>query len=150
MEVLILRWGEPRYEEVIGGLRRDGALLAGMWLAAESRLDEHPGKTWVVAVDAGGRALAWCAFEPADEPGVDVKAVDSYERPESWDDDLYAVVYQVRHELIRFSSAVTYVFPEPLELHLWDGWVPTVEGWSDEPGVPSHHWTRLVRAPDPR
>jgi len=147
VEVLIIRQGDPLYEPVFGGLRRDQALLDRMWREAESRLDERPDKVWVVAVD-GGRALAWCAYQP--EAGGRVKAVNSFERPECWDADWYGVVYAVRHELIRRCEATTFVFNEILPLHVWDGWVPFVDGMSDEPGVPSHHWTGLRRAADAR
>lgn len=144
-DILILRHGSPRYEPVIGRLRGDAPLLAYMWQAAESRLDEHPDKVWIVPVDPADRALAWCAYQPCDRADAVVQCVNSFERPESWDDDLYAVVYAARHELIRYLDAVTYVFDEPLELHLWDGWVPFADGWSNEPDTPSHHWTGLRR-----
>jgi hypothetical protein len=147
-EVVILTAGDDRYEQVIGGLRNDRELLDVMWQAAESQLDERLDKVWVVAVEpATGRALAWCAYQPTTELNAQLKCVNSYERPECWDEDLYGVVYAVRHELIRHSSAVTFVFDEPLQMHLWDGWQPFDDGWSSEPGVPSHHWTGLRREP---
>ncbi|MEV0732322.1 hypothetical protein [Polymorphospora sp. NPDC050346] len=148
MEILILCEGDPRYEEVIGGLRDDQDLLDLMWQAAESRLDEHPDKVWIVAVD-GARALAWCAYQPATDPRAQVQAVNSFERPEAWDADWYGVVYAVRHELIRYRAGLTYVYDEIVDLHGWDGWTPTDDGWSNEPDTPSHHWTELLRPADP-
>lgn len=147
MELLVLRAGDARYNDVVGALTRDDRLRAEVWAAAESELQERPDKTWVVAVDAG-RALAWCAFQPSDEPGYVVKAVDSYVRPEAWHRRLYPLVFFRRHQLIRAVPAVTYVFDQPLALHFGCGWVPTGDGWSSEPGIPPHHWTRLVRDGD--
>lgn len=147
VEILILRHGDPRYEPVLAAMRSDQALLADLLTAAGSRLPEHEHKVWVIAV-RGGRALAWCAYEPSDEPGTTLKLVDSYERPESWDDDWYADVYQVRHELTRWYACVTYVYVDPLDLHLADGWQITAEGDSDEPGSEPHRWYRLVRPAD--
>lgn len=146
VEILILHCGDPRYEAVIGGLRRDVELLDLMWQAAESRLDEHPDKVWIVAAE-GGRALAWAAYRPGPDD-IEVQAVNSFERPEVWDTDWYGIVYAVRHELIRHHSAITYVYDEPLDLHLWDGWVCTDDGWSSEPDAPAHHWHELRRTAD--
>ncbi|HWB38354.1 MAG TPA: hypothetical protein VHA75_20240 [Rugosimonospora sp.] len=146
VEVLILRQGDARYEEMFGQLRADRALLADLWAAAESRLDEHPGKTWIVAVEAGV-PVAWCAYEPTDEQGAEVKCVDSYERREAWGRGLYARVFWARHRLIRRAEAITYVFAQPLGLHLSAGWRITGEGDRSEPGIPSHHWYELRRSP---
>lgn len=147
IEIMKVQVGDPQYEQVIGGLRADADLLAYMWQAAESRLDEHPTKVWIVAVDPNGRALAWCAYQPVGD-GV-VTCVNSFERPEVWGRGLYATVYAARHQLIRWFDAVTYVYDQPLPLHLADGWVPFEEGWSSEPDAPSHHWTGLRRPADP-
>lgn len=149
-EVVIVAQGDDRYEEVLGAVRGDRALLDLMWHQAEFELIEHPAKVWIAAVDPVGRPLAWCAIEPTDQMGAQVKAVDSCERPECWAEDVYGVIYAARHELLRNCAAVTYIFDEPLTMHLWDGWVPFAEGWSSEPGEPPHHWTGLFREADPR
>lgn len=147
-EILILRQGDPLYEPIIGGLRADTDLLDYMWQAAESRLDEHADKVWIVAA-RNGRALAWCAYEPsAGHADAGVKCTNSFERPECWDEDLYGIVYQARHEIIRHYRALTYVYGEPLPLHLWDGWTQVDDGWSGEPDAPSHHWYALLRDAD--
>jgi hypothetical protein len=146
-EVLIVQLGDPRYEEVLGRLRADRALLELMRVQAGFDLVEHPEKVWIIAVDPTGQPLAWCAYEPSDEPGIDVKCVDSCERPECWDEDVYLVVYTARHELIRQHRAVTYIYPEPVELHETDGWAVTGTGISREPGMPERRWYRLARQP---
>jgi hypothetical protein len=144
VRVLTLRQGGPCYEEILGQIRDDRELLAAAWSDAEMTLHEHPAKTWVVAVE-GGRPLAWCALEPAPpDEGVALKAVDSYERRDARGRGLYTRVYIVRHDMIRRRSAVTYLFDQPVPLHLADGWQVTTDGWSNEPGIPAHHWTRLT------
>lgn len=146
VEVLILRQGDARYEEVLSELRNDHVLLAEAWSDAEMILHEHAAKTWVIAVD-GSRPLAWCALEPAPlDEGVELKAVDSYERRDARDRGLYLRVYVVRHDMLRHRSAVTYLYDQPLPVHLADGWEITNDGWSNEPGIPAHHWSRLTRA----
>jgi len=150
-EILILRQGDPRYETVMARLRGDKRLLDEMWQAAESELDERDGKTWVVAVRVhDGQPVAWAAYEPSDRDGVDIKLVNSYEIPASWDDDWYLICHEVRHELTRAYSCETFVFDDPLDLFAWDGYEAFSDGWSSELGVPSHHWTGLRRDPDPR
>lgn len=146
-EILILRRGELRYESVFAQLRADQALLDEMWQAAESELDEHDDKVWVIAVRAyDGRPVAWATFEPSDTPGIDIKLVNSYEVPSSWDDDWYLAVHEVRHLLTEAYTCETFVFDDPLQLFEWDGYVAFADDWSNEPGVPSHHWTGLRRA----
>ncbi|SNT66285.1 hypothetical protein SAMN05421812_13632 [Asanoa hainanensis] len=145
-EIVVIRPGDNRYERVMSTLRADRPLLRRMWREAESRLDEHRRKTWVVAVGAGDRALAWCAYEPFARGCV--KAVNSFERPEVWGQGLYERVYNVRHQLIRYRRALTFIFDQPLPLHLRDGWVPVADGWSSEPDAPSHHWNELRRPAD--
>lgn len=143
VEILILQMGDDRYEDTVGRLRADRELRHEMWQAAESRLDEHPDKIWVIAHRLGEGALAWCAYEPSTEPGYELKLVNSYERPWSWSQDWYAVVYEVREVLTAGHACVSYIYAEPLEVHT--GWQVTAEGDSDEPDAPSHHWHRVVR-----
>lgn len=61
-----------------------------------------------------------------------MKCVNSFERPESRENDLYGLAYAARHEIIRHPDAITFVFDEPVEVHPWDGWVPFANGWSNE------------------
>lgn len=147
-EVVIVAMGDGRYEEVIGALRADWDLRDLMYVQADFDLVERPDKVWIVAVDPGGRVLAWCAYEPTEEAGAEVKCVDSCERPECWDEDVYGVVYAVRHELVRRYDAATYVFEGPLDLHRMDGWEVFVEGGAAEPDVPEDHWYGLRRPAD--
>ena len=43
-DVLNVRIGHPRYQELVGQIRADAVLLAQRWSDAERTLDEHPGK----------------------------------------------------------------------------------------------------------
>lgn len=146
-ELLVLRLGEARYEPVMAALRADEPLLAYLREAAGFELTEDADTVWIVATDDAGRVLAACAYEPADEDGIEVKCVDSWERPSSWDDDLYALVYAARHELIRWHDAVTYIYLDIVELHEWDGWVVVGSGVDPRTGI---RWYRLWRPADLR
>lgn len=141
--------GHPDYERVIGPLRRRRRLLARMWRDAESRLDEEPGKRWWVAVPRWRWlppvAMAWCAAVLEQRRW---RCVNSYDRPGFRWLRLYPAVYRVRHEHIRYLPAVTYVYAQPLPLHLADGWQIVEQGDSSEIDAPSHHWYGLIRGPD--
>jgi len=136
--ISILTPGDGGYEHILGPMRADLVLREYARDAADCHLREHPRKVWVVAHDPGG-VLAWCAYEPADEPGVEVKACDSVELPRAWDTDVWSVLYEVRQTLIGARTAVTYVYDQPLWLHLVDGWRPAGVGWDR-----GRRWTRLV------
>lgn len=140
--------GHPRYEELIGPLRGDDELLAVMLSEAESRLDEEPGKQWfVAAVQQGDRwvAGAWACAVVRD--GL-LWCCNNYERPGFRGNGLYGLAYDLRHAVLVESCglpAVTYIFVDPLQRHLDDGWRVTGEGDSNEPWAPSHHWFELRR-----
>lgn len=147
---LVTVWvGHPRYEELVGPLRADADLLATMWQEAESRLDEAPGKRWCLAVvehDGQLVAGAWAAAIVL--PDGTLKCTNSYERPNFRGHGLYMAAYRHRHSTIvrrHGGPAITYVYAQPLGLHLADGWNITDEGDSDEPDAPSHHWYELRR-----
>ena len=81
--------------------------------------------------------------EAAQAPGVPLATFNRA------DLDAFAAVHDAqRHRTIVVSSplpCVTYVFSDPVRLHLADGWRITDEGDSHEPDAPSHHWYELRR-----
>jgi hypothetical protein len=147
-QIVTVEIGHPRYEELLGPLRDDDQLSRSMWWDAESRLDETPGKRWVIAVvDDMGRsvAAAWAAAVTVDGQ---LKCCNNYERREYRGRGLYAAAYEHRHRIIVEPSelpCVTYIFREPLQLHLDDEWRVTGEGDSVVPDAPPHHWYELRR-----
>lgn len=149
--LVAVRIGEAGYEELLGPVRRDRALLDRMWQEAESRLGETGvGTLWCVATAAvaGTRvATAWIAI---DDAGDTLLLHDHYERPEYRGRGIYArLVGQVHadHMAAGDRPAVTYVFETPMLALSELGWTATGEGDSDEPDVPSHHWWRMEWQP---
>lgn len=146
-KIITVEIGHPRYEDLLGPVRAEAALLRQMWLDAESALDEAPGKQWVVAV-VDGRAGAWAAAYVKDGT---LHCVNSYEVVRGR--GLYAAAYRHRHDTIVApwtGLAVTYVYDQPLPLHLADGWRLVQSGVStvDEPdgdGKTEHRWHELRR-----
>ena len=60
VEIVAVHLGSPLYEELLGQVQTDMALMATMWQEAENDLDEHPDTVWYVAV-VDGVAAAWIA-----------------------------------------------------------------------------------------
>ncbi|WBB94158.1 hypothetical protein [Verrucosispora sp. WMMC514] len=142
--------GYPRYEELVGQIRTDPALLAAMWSDAEHRLIEHPRKVWSIAtVREGGRWVP-AAWACAVVDGNVLRCCDNYERPGYRDRGLYEAAYRHRHTTIVAPyplAAITYLFAQPIGLHMADGWYHTgVRGVSTEAGV-EHQWWKLRRDP---
>lgn len=149
---LVTIWiGHPRYEELLAPVRVDAALLRRMLLDAESQLDEQLGKLWCVAV-VDGQAGAWAAA--VEDCGM-LRCCNSYEVPAYRGLGLYAAAYRHRHDTIvapSTLSAVTYVYDQPLPLHLADGWAVTASGTSavaepDGDGKIEHRWHEMRRTP---
>ena len=137
------------YEPLIGSLREDSALLATMWQEAESRLDEAPEGApyvkmwWVTLAPNTSEPAAWAALVLG--ASGEVVCCNNYERGEWRGLGLYEQAYRRRHAILAALGmpAVTYIFAQPLALHLADGWRITGQGDSAEMGVPSHHWYEL-------
>lgn len=155
-EVLNIRLGDERYEELIGQIRTDPGLLAEMWADAEHEVVEVPGKVWtVVLVEQGGRWVpaAWCAAtveQHADGPVL--RCGDNYERRGSGRElGLYRVAYRYRHETVVLPSGLpglTYLFSQPVGPHESDGWYWTgVTGTRREVGLEPHDWWEMRREP---
>lgn len=149
-ELVNVAIGQPRYEELVGQIRTDPALLAHMWGDAEHRLEERPGKVWTVcAVRSEGRWVpaAWAASIAEDAM---LRCGDNYEHPAWRGKGLYAAAYTYRHTTVVAPSAlpaVTYLFAQPIALHEADGWYRSgAHGVSTEAGEP-HEWWELRRDP---
>ncbi|GGM27305.1 hypothetical protein GCM10011608_10080 [Micromonospora sonchi] len=149
-EVVNVAPGHRRYEELIGQIRANPALLARMWADAEHRLDEPPGKTWTVATvlyDGRWIPAAWAAC--IEQDGL-LRCCDNYEHPGWRGHGLYAAAYRHRHATIVAPSrlpAITYLFAQPIPLHEADGWYRTgVRGISTAAGV-EHEWWEMRREP---
>jgi hypothetical protein len=117
---------------------------AEVWADAEIGLTtaEHPEKVWWLAVDENERVLAFCAAWPGE--GGDTECGHNYElghreRTERhWPTVFAARQLWLLHMGV---SAYTYIFDQPLELHLAHGWrLDGDEGVSEL----DHHWQRLV------
>jgi len=143
----VLTMGDPDYETVFGPLREDQDLAHWMMQDAESTLDEKPGKIWwVLVADNGVTAMAWCAATvTTDHDGSElIRCTNSYHRREYRDTELYPLVYSARHAWLveQGIDAETYVYDQPLPLHLADGWEIETDGVSHEVDEP-HRWYGL-------
>jgi hypothetical protein len=155
LAVETLSHGEQLYGDLLDRLRDDAHLVARMRTDAESSPDELdvPGTQWSVVLTAAGVPAAWCAATP--DGAGQLVCHSNYEVPAYRGLGLYAAAYHARHRdvLLQFKRpAVTYLFPEPVPLHVANRWVPdtTPAGVGTSrpyPGGPIHHWQRLTWAP---
>lgn len=154
MRVVTLAYGEPEYGVRLGQVSGDAELVARMWADAESRPFElaEPGTRWSIAlVDDGDGEVpaAWCAVREITEDGQPVlKGLCNYEVPAYRGHGLYLAAYRERHRRVVRPSvlpAVTYLFAQPIGLHLGDGWHHT--GLTGPGELPDHQWWELRRDP---
>ncbi|MEU7822938.1 hypothetical protein [Catellatospora sp. NPDC049133] len=151
VELVTVRMGEAAYEELLGPVRADAALLEQMWRDAETpRLDEKPGKTWCVAtVHHGGRriAAAWAAAIEEEHEGQRIlRCSDSYDVPAWRGRSLYTLAYAWRHATIVVPTGLparTFVYAQPKVLHDRDGWTVVNSDTSHEPGLDPHEWFEM-------
>ncbi|MCX5070897.1 hypothetical protein OOJ91_34175 [Micromonospora lupini] len=148
-DVILVRAGDSRYEELLGQIRTDQLLLAQMWADAEHRLDERPDKVWSVAIVHDGRGWVPAAWAAAVAEADVLRCSDNYERHGYRGRDLYAAAYAHRHATVVQPSGLpgeTYLFAQPIPLHEADGWHRTgLSGVSVEAAEP-HQWWQLRRA----
>ncbi len=152
MDVTALTPGTVRYASMMAQLAAD-PLAAEWWQDAESGVDA--GVSYMM-VTVAGRPAAWAGWQLI-EGGTIVKCCNNYVRRghRNQDPELYKVAFLARHDqvLTRLGlPAVTYLFPEPIPLHLEYGWRldtgPGSAGTSRAVrGGPLHHWRRLVWTP---
>jgi hypothetical protein len=155
LAVETLSHGEQLYTDLLDRIRRDADLVSRMWTEAESAPDELdvPGTQWTVAITEAGEPAAWCAAT-IDRAGQLV-CHSNYEVPANRGRGLYAAAYDARHRdvLLKYKrAAITYLFPEPIPLHLASGWIPDAapggSGTSSPyPDGPTHSWRRLTWTP---
>jgi hypothetical protein len=155
MRTATLMHGQPEYARLLTRIRQDPALVAAMWADAESRPDEldRPGTRWsVTLVEGSGQEApaAWCAARQIEDRGVPVlKCHSNYEVPAWRGQGLYAAAYRERHRRVVHPSplpAFTYLFPEPIGLHIADGWQTT--GLTGPGEVDGHTWWELRHEPN--
>jgi hypothetical protein len=153
MEVIDVRVGHPRHPPLISPLR-EPELADQWWDDAESHAEATVSYMVVYAPDPSGAMVpaAWAGWVLG---GNALRCCDNYvrrgfrrRRPE-----LYEMAYRARHrQVVQVLGlpGVTYLFPEPVGLHLRDGWVrdtsPGSSGTRD--GRPEHRWQRLLWTPD--
>lgn len=121
-----------------------------VWADAEIDMraaTRNPGKIWWLAVE-GDRVLAQCAAWPADMIRPLWECGHNYEyghrgRAERYWPKVFAArqAWLVEHGLTHRLTAVTYVFDQPLALHLSAGW--TLTGMQDV-SEHGHHWQELT------
>jgi hypothetical protein len=142
--------GHPRYEELIGQIRNDATLREQMWLDAEHRFEEVPGKVWSVAAVRDGDHWVPAAWAAARVEGGALLCSDNYERRDYRGRGLYAQAYAHRHRTVVLQiclPARTFIFAQPRGLHEADGWVLTgLSKTSHAAGIP-HDWWELRREP---
>ena len=155
-EIVQLTLVDDRYEQVIRPILDDAELMAQIWADAETRMEEASEKQWFVAVSTpGDQALAWCAARLELQNGqLTMVCEANYERRGiGRAKGLYAAVFEERQQYLEHLGlpCVTYIFDQPLQLHLDAGWLPSgAEGISSEEGVEPHHWQELRYGPRPK
>ncbi len=154
MRIVHLTPGHDDYARLTAPLLEE-PLRSQWWADAES--EHEPGTSYLmVVVDEGGEPVpaAWAGYTI--NGGV-LHCRDNYVRDayRGRTPDLYAVAYAARHDRVVTRvrlPAVTYLFAQPIPLHLADGWV--YDTAPDSPGVSrahpdgeDHPWWRLRWAP---
>jgi hypothetical protein len=151
---------DPDYPRIMGMLRAE-PLRTQWWNDAKSKVE--PGVSYLMALaeDEGGELVpaAWAGYrvDRADDGPV-LWCCNNYVRHgfRNRTPELYAQVYGARHRqvvTVLGLPAYTYLYAQPIPLHLADGWVhdraPDSMGMSRPPApdVPSQPWWRLRWAP---
>lgn len=145
IEILTLTPDHPRYVEIIAHFAAE-PLATQWWSDAESR--HEPGVSYALVL-ADDVPAAWAGWIVTEIDGIwTLKCCSNYERRGAGRErGLYALAYNHRHRATVAPSAlaaVTYLFPEPIELHEADGWTRTgLADLSDD----GHDWAELRREP---
>lgn len=146
MQIITTRLGEDTYERWLGPIL--DAPPPEIWADAEHDMRRtaqmHPDKIWWIAID-DGRVLAWCAAWPGD--GGEIVCGENYERRGpgrrlgAWQQ-----VFAARQRWLRQQkrATVTWIFDQPVGVHLSAGWQRTGEQGVSEHG---HHWQKLTWQP---
>jgi hypothetical protein len=161
--VLAVHPGTTRHAGLVVMMSRQP--LAGQWYDdAESGVDADTARTsfmvtFVVGPDLDAVPAAWAGwrFDVAADGLPVLRCCDNYVRRgyRGRTPELYRLAYEARHSLVVDTCglrAETYLYPEPIPLHIADGWELDVSEdasgkSSPYPGGPVHEWQRLVRRP---
>jgi hypothetical protein len=148
IEIICTRVGMASYRRYLGPLLDNPP--PEIWADAEidMRTAEDPGKLWWLVVDPAGAVLAQCAAWPHPDPRRrEWKCGHNYEhghrkrRKRYWPKVFAArQAWLIEHKL----TATTYIFDQPLAVHLAAGWTLTGEHDISEQG---HHWQELIFQP---
>ncbi len=152
--LVVVESGGQMYEDLLGPVRSDVALLQQMWLDAESELDEEPGKQWAIAtVFHRGQwvAAAWAAAVEREHEGQTIlHCCNNYEVPAFRGKGLYRQAMAHRQTAVvqrRGLPARTFIFDQPRALHQALGWHVVDSGVSQLDGVPTHVWFEMWWTP---
>lgn len=130
--------------------------LRTQWLDdAESEAETGVSYIMIFAADGAGELVpaAWAGWTVVDVEGVQtLKCCNNYVRHgfRRRDPDLYGIAYRIRHRnVVRRLRlpAETYLFPEPIGLHIADGWVPDLGPGGSGDSEFGHRWQRLTWSP---
>lgn len=155
VSVSTLVHGSSRYSWLFDQLCDDVELATSLWEDAESRPSELdvPGTLWTV-VTVRDQLAAWCAarLTVTGRSGEVLKCFHNYEVPRYRGHDLYERAYRRRHRdvILPFSQtapigsvAVTYLFSQPIPLHLADNWCLTGVSGVSRAATEPHEWWEL-------
>lgn len=148
MDIITVRIGDPDYERYLGPIL--DAPEPEIWADAEIDMRRQsqtdPDKRWWLAV-RDGEVLAWCALWTANCGGYDWECGHNYERRgQGRECGAYRRVFLARQAWIspRRKPCTTWVFDQPVGIHLAHGWTRTCVYGVSEHG---HHWQKLVWSP---
>lgn len=154
LDIIMLHPADREYRHFMSVLTAE-PLRTQWWNDAESRVE--PGISYaMVLVD--DQPAAWAGWQVVRDGGTPVlRCCNNYVRHEfrGRRPELYELAYRHRHQNVvaRLGlPGVTYLFPEPIGLHLADGWVldaadDACGDSSPYTGGPVHHWRRLLWQP---
>ncbi len=153
LDVITLTPEHPEYGAFMAILNSE-PLRTQWWNDAESGVE--PGISYsMVLVD--DQPAAWAGWYISLSGPRLLRCCNNYVRRDyrNRQPELYELAYRHRHQhvVLRFGlPAITYLFPEPIPLHLADGWEygtgRNAFGTSSPyTGGPVHHWRRLVWTP---
>jgi len=150
--------GDADYHRLLGPVADNKELRDEIWRHAEIDMRWATQKTWIgaktwwVAVHDGA-AAAWVAARLDPDLRGWTRCESGYEMPGTGrEQNLHRAAFLARHAELELTDCVTFIFVEdeqPKDLYLKYGWTPGLSaedtGWSDEIGVPAHHWRRFTR-----
>ncbi len=153
MDIITLRPEDTEYQHFMSVLGSE-PLRTQWWNDAESGVEPGISYSMVLVDDQPAAWAGW--YVSRSEPKL-LHCCNNYVRQGYRDrrPELYELAYRHRHRTVVQAlglPGITYLFPEPVPLHLADGWVldtgPNARGTSRAwPDGELHHWQRLRWTP---